>query len=133
MEPQRIVVQQPKPEPFWTGVWKIALGIFFGSMLTGIVSAVLWWIGWSMLVRSVQAELDKPVAESIDEINGMILAYKAMTADEKARELDKAAAAIDVAKAFRTRRNAKAVAEWEDKAHRHEAASSAGKKTKPVR
>ena len=125
----------PRPLPpggFWTDVAKIALGIFFGSVLTSIFCGILGFISWQVILSSLPKP-PKPGVVTVEEVNDMIRDYKAMTANPDARELQKAEAARAVAVAFSTRNDRKAAAEWLDKVRRHEAASTAGKKTGPVK
>lgn len=123
-----------RPAPFWPLVWQIALGIFFGSVLTSVVGGIIGAIGWQIILASVrEPQPAKPAAVTVEEINGMVMGYKAATADGSATEEEKADAARAVADAFRTRKDRRSVEEWEDKARIHDAAAAAGKKTKPVR
>lgn len=123
-----------RPAPFWPLVWQIALGIFFGSLLTSVVGGVVGAIGWQILLSSMrEPPPPRPAAATVEEINGMILGYKAATADGTVTEREKAEAARAVADAFRTRKDRRSVEEWEDKARIHDAAGEAGKRTKPVR
>jgi hypothetical protein len=125
------MANQRSPD-FWTDVFKIALGIFFGSVLTSIFGAVVGIASWNAFLASLPPPPNPNVA-TVEQINELILDYKAMTADPGARELQKAEAAESVARAFLTRKDKKSVQEWKNKAKRHEDASTAGKKTGPVK
>jgi hypothetical protein len=98
--------------------------------------ALIFGFAWGMASQARHGATalpqEKPAVDTIDEINDMILDYKALTAQPVSEE-EKAIAAGLVAKALRKRKDRKGADEWEDKVRRHRAAAEAGKNTGPVK
>jgi|GEM_PF-6960893 len=93
-------------EQFWSEVWKIALGIFLGSVISALFGGLLLIVAGAFLqwrFTAAAAPPSKPAIANIDDINEDILDYKALTRTD-ASEAEKAIAAGGVVKAFRQRR-----------------------------
>lgn len=125
----------PAPrDSFWLDVWKIALGVFLGSLLTALaalICGIMLGFTFQMMAAAEKPAPAKPEVVTIEEINDMIVDYKDLTRSP-ATELAKAKAASSVAAAFRQRRDAKNAEQWESKANRHRAAQDSWKRTGPV-
>ena len=122
-----------KPEEFWQGVWKIALGVCFGILLASLI-ATLMWFGVIGLVVGNAAQTARAVAKDVEgqavvQINELILEYERVAAGD-ADEIEKAAAASQVATAFRRAGDLGQAAFWEKNAKVHRDAAVAGKRTR---
>jgi|688.fasta_scaffold52606_3 hypothetical protein len=134
--------QHPPPrDTFWIDVWKIALGIFLGSLISSLFFGVVFFVA-TVLWAAVNVPRAAPpgraaaaareAAAPVVSIKPMIAEYL-MLAKSKAIESDKAMVAESIADAYREKGDQKAAAEWDEKVKRHEAAAAAGKKTKPLK
>lgn len=125
----------PPSDTFWTDVWKIALGIFLGSVISFLFCGLITFLAtlvWQAVNAPRAPAPERATVITIDEINAMILEYKELTAADVS-ETEKAIAAGQIARAFRDRKDRKNLAEWEEKVRRHRAAAETGKKTNAVR
>lgn len=123
----------PKPEGFWQGVWKIALGVCFGILLASLITTLVWF-GVIGLVVGKAAQTVRAVAKDVENqavvrINESILEYERVAAGD-ADEIEKAAAASQVATAFRRARDLGQAAFWENNAKVHRDAAAAGRRTR---
>ena len=119
----------PPPSNFWVDVWKIALGIFLGSVISFLFCGLIALLAAAVLEsrnapKSQQAQ--RAAVPPVDEISPMVAEYRVL-ARSKATERDKAAMAESIAAAYRERGNIKAANQWEETVQQHEAAAVVGK------
>jgi hypothetical protein len=130
--------QYPPPrDTFWIDVWKIALGIFLGSLISSLFFGVVFFVAtllWAAVNAPRAAPQGRAAAQArdavapVDNIKPMIAEYL-MLAKSKAIESDKAMVAESIANAYREKGDRKAATEWDEKVKRHRAAEDARKKT----
>lgn len=131
--------QYPPPrDTFWIDVWKIALGIFLGSVISCLFCGVLFFVATLVFAAANAPRAAPPgrAAAAAREAAAPVVNIKAMIAEylllakSKAIESDKAMVAESIADAYREKGDEKAAAEWDEKVKRHRAAADAGEKTR---
>lgn len=127
----------PPPSSFWWDVWKITLGVCFGTLLAGVVGVLFsllalsigFGVGAAVAVKSVAAANAAADAANVRQINEAIRNYEAIAAGD-AEEKEKAEAAGLVAEACRFAGDAENLAVWQKNARTHQEAAAAGKRTR---
>ena len=127
----------PPPSSFWGDVWKITLGVCFGTLLAGLVGVLFSLLALSIglgfgaaaAVKSFEAAKEVTDAENVRQINEAIRNYQAIAAGD-AEEKEKAEAAGLVAEACRIAGDAENLAVWQKNARTHQEAAAAGKRTR---
>jgi len=129
---------QPPPQSgFWRDVWKITLGVCFGTLLASVIAALLWWGAFGLLlvkaasnVKGAAAAADKVSLDAIFRVIELVIEYERLAAGD-ADESEKATAADRVAAACRAAKNLDQADFWEKSSQVHRAAAAAGKRTRP--
>ena len=127
----------PPPSSFWGDVWKITLGVCFGTLLAGLVGVLFslltlsigLGVGAAVAVKSFEAAKEATDAENVRQINEAIRNYEAIATGD-AGEDEKAEAADLVTEACRIAGDDKTLAVWEKSARTHREAAAAGKRTR---
>jgi hypothetical protein len=118
-------------------VWKITLGVCFGTLLAGVVGAVFSLLalavglgaGAAVAVKSVAAAKEAADAANVRQINEAIRNYEEIAAGD-AGEAEKAEAADRVAEACLIAGDDQNLFVWQKNARTHREAEAAGKRTR---